>query len=98
MARAIDCPSEVLPTPGGPAKHRIGAFAVGRELAHGQVLDDALLDLFQPEMVLIEDAAGLCDIDGLLLGQGPGQLDEPVEIGPEHSGLRRAFGHALVAV
>ena len=24
--RAIDCPSEVLPTPGGPTKHRIGPF------------------------------------------------------------------------
>ena len=25
-ARAIDCPSEVLPTPGGPTKQRIGPY------------------------------------------------------------------------
>src|SRR5262249_33634027 len=29
-ARAIERPREVLPTPGGPTKHRIGAFPSGR--------------------------------------------------------------------
>ena len=29
IARAIDCPKLVLPTPGGPTRQRIGAFAVG---------------------------------------------------------------------
>jgi hypothetical protein len=24
VARAIDCPKDVLPTPGGPTKHKIG--------------------------------------------------------------------------
>ncbi len=32
MARAIDWPSEVLPTPGGPTKHRIGALPFGASL------------------------------------------------------------------
>ena len=32
MARAIDWPSEVLPTPGGPTRHRIGALPSGASL------------------------------------------------------------------
>jgi hypothetical protein len=27
VARAIDCPKDVLPTPGGPTKHKIGPFS-----------------------------------------------------------------------
>ena len=35
MARAIDWPSEVLPTPGGPTKQRIGALPAGAsEIQH----------------------------------------------------------------
>ena len=49
-------------------------------------------------MVLVEDAARLRDIDGLLLGQRPGQFDQPIEVGPDHPGLHGAFRHALVAV
>ena len=35
--------SDVLPTPGGPTKQRIGPLIVGVQLAHGQVLEDAVL-------------------------------------------------------
>ncbi|AKU74417.1 hypothetical protein ACX55_1 [Francisella tularensis subsp. tularensis] len=28
VALAIDCPIDVLPTPGGPTKHRIGALVL----------------------------------------------------------------------
>ena len=56
-ARAIDLPSEVLPTPGGPTKHRIGPLLLAGQLEHRQVLDDALLDLAQAEVVLVEDAS-----------------------------------------
>jgi hypothetical protein len=48
---AIDLPSEVLPTPGGPTRQRMGPFMSLLELAHGQVLDDALLDLGQAVVV-----------------------------------------------
>ena len=41
--------------------------------------------------------ARLGDLDRLLVGQLPGQLDQPVEIGPDHAGLGGGLGHALVA-
>jgi hypothetical protein len=55
VARAIDWPSEVLPTPGGPTRHRIGPLSRFHALRDGEVLDDALLDLLEAEVVLVED-------------------------------------------
>jgi hypothetical protein len=52
---AIDLPSEVLPTPGGPTRHRIGPFSFFGALLHGEILDDALLDLLEAVMILVED-------------------------------------------
>ena len=54
--RAMLCPSDVLPTPGGPTKHRIGLRPSRIELTHGQVLDYALLDLLEAVVVRVEDA------------------------------------------
>src|SRR5262249_15931857 len=72
-------------------------LAVGRELANGEELDDPPLDLVEAEMVFIENAARLDDVDRRLLRQGPWQFDEPVEIGPHHAGLGSRFRHALEA-
>ncbi len=55
MARAMERPSEVLPTPGGPTKQRIGPRVIRRELAHRQILEDAVLDVVEVEVVLVED-------------------------------------------
>ena len=66
-----------------------------RELAHRQVLDDPALDLVEPVVIFIEDAACLADIDRLLLRQIPRQLDQPVEIGAHHAVLGGRFRHAL---
>ena len=60
-ACAIDWPSEVLPTPGGPTRHRIGAFTLVDALLHGEVLEDALLDLLEAVMVLVEHLLGVRD-------------------------------------
>jgi len=43
--------------------------------------EDAALDLAQAVMVLVEDAAGLRDIDRRLVLSRPGQLDQPFQIG-----------------
>ena len=59
-------PSEVLPTPGGPTKHRIGLLPCGIELAHREVLEDAPLDLVEAVVVRVEDRARLRDVDRLL--------------------------------
>ncbi len=58
-------PSEVLPTPGGPTKHRIGLLPCRVELAHREVLENAPLDLVQAVVVVVEDAPRLGDVDGV---------------------------------
>ncbi len=46
-------------------------------------------------MVLVQDAPRLGDVDGRLLGQRPGQLDQPVEVAAHHAVLGRDLRHAL---
>ena len=70
-------------------------LAVRRELAHGEIFDDPPLDLVEAEMVLVEDAPRLRDVDRGFLGQRPGQLDQPVEIGAHHAVLAGGLRHAL---
>lgn len=51
---AIDLPSEVLPTPGGPTRHdRPGELV--RAALHREILDDAVLDLVEAEVIGVED-------------------------------------------
>ena len=66
MARAIDLASDVLPTPGGPTKQMIEPFGLLDELAHGEELEDALLDLLEAVVVLVEDLLGAVDVLDLL--------------------------------
>ena len=68
-----------------------------RELAHREEFDDALLDLLQAEVVLVEHVPRFGDVDRPLRGLGPRQLDQPVQIGADHARLGRGLGHALVA-
>ena len=70
-------------------------LAFGRELAHGEIFDDAALDLVEAVVVLVEDAARLLEVDRLLRRQRPRQLDQPVEIGADHAVLGGRLRHAL---
>ncbi len=73
-ARAIERPSEVLPTPGGPTKHRIGPFSTrprSRELEHAEVLEDAILDVLEAVVILVEDRARLGQIELVVGGDRP---------------------------
>ena len=64
MARAIERPSEVLPTPGGPTKHRIEAPPASCvELAHGEELEDAVLDLLDVVVVGVEHLARVREVE-----------------------------------
>jgi hypothetical protein len=47
IARAMDLPSDVLPTPGG----QNGAFAFGIQFSYGQEFEDAFFDLGQVVVV-----------------------------------------------
>ena len=72
IARAIDWPSEVLPTPGGPTKQRIGPLIcnrsrfVGLQLPHRQILDDPFFDLVEIVVVFVEHLARFDGIEAIL--------------------------------
>ena len=64
-------------------------------LLHGQVLEDALLDLLQPVMVFFQDSFGPGQVavgPALLL---PGHLQQPVQVVAHHGGLGRHRRHHL---
>ena len=75
------------------AQDRAAALRV--ELAHGQVLEDPLLDLGQAEVVLVENLPGARNVDRLGIELRPGQGDEPVEVGAHHRVLGRFLRHPL---
>ena len=54
-----------LADPGRADEAQDRALAFGIELAHGEILENAALDLGQAVVVLIENAARLGDIDGI---------------------------------
>ena len=102
-ARAMLCPSEVLPTPGRSDEAQDRAAPLRVELAHREELEDALLDLVEPVVILVEDTTRVRDVDRFLVELRPRQLDHPVEPGPQHrvlgdrvSGMRsRRFSACL---
>jgi hypothetical protein len=82
------CPSEVLPTPGGPTRHRIGAFDLVDALLHREVLEDALLDLLEAVVVLVEHLLGVrrCRC-GSCVRFFHGRLDQHVDVVAHHGRL-----------
>ena len=65
------------------------ARRVGLELSHREVLEDAVLDLLEVVVVLVEDLARVVDVE-VVLGLGaPRQLDEPLEVGADDAVLGR---------
>ncbi len=50
------------------------------ELAHREVLKDALLDLVQIVVVLVQNLLGLADVELVLRGLGPRKFAEPAKI------------------
>ena len=60
-----------------------------REGAHREVLEDALLDLLEAVVVLVEDLGGLADVEAVVRGHVPRQRHEPVHVGPDDADLGR---------
>ena len=75
IARAMLLPSDVLPTPGGPDEGEDRAADLVGEGAHREVLEDALLDLLEAVVVLVEDAGGLLDVELVVRRDVPRQAD-----------------------
>ncbi len=69
--------------------------AVGPALAHGQVLDDALLDVIQAGVVLVQDPPGSGNVVGVLGAVVPRDVEHGVQPGPDPADLGRLLGGAL---
>ena len=89
----MDSPSEVLPTPGGPARARITparSSSISRsraELAHGEVLEDALLDVLQARVVGLQDRLRGVHVVLLVGEDAPRHVEQPVEVGADRGAL-----------
>ena len=101
-ARAIDSPTEVLPVPGGPIRVRIAperlSSAMPRscaQLAHGQVLDDSLLDVLETGVVVVQDLARVDGVEPLFGALPPRHGEQPVQVGADHRGLAALVAHPL---
>ena len=81
-----------------PDEGQDGAADGVRQGAHREVLEDALLDLLQAVVVLVEDAGGLLDVEVVLRGDVPRQPDQPVDVGADDPHLRRRRRDAAHAV
>jgi hypothetical protein len=64
-------------------------------LLHGQVLDDALLDLVEPEVVLVQDLLGAREVVLDLGALAPRHLDQPVDVVAYDRGLGGHRRHEL---
>ena len=63
--------------------------AVSRQLAHGDELEDALLDLLQAVVIFAQDAGRLGQVEPVLGLDGPGQLDQPLQVAADDADLGR---------
>jgi len=75
----------------------LGGAAVLAQLPHREVLDDALLDLVEVVMVVVEDRARLGHVDLAAGGRVPRQRDHQVEVGADDRRLGRRARDALEA-
>ena len=82
--------------PGSAAEH--GDAPLAAELPDRQELDDALLDVLEAGVVLVEDAPRFGEIEIVLRSDVPGDLEHPVEIRPDPAVLRALLARALKAV
>ena len=55
---------------------------------HGEVFEDALLDLLQAVMIRFEDLFRLIDIDLVARSLPPGQGHQPIDVIAYHGGFR----------
>ena len=106
-ARATDSPSDVLPTPGGPTSARIapaprtpgvGHAALGAQLAHREVLDDAVLHVVEPGVVGVEDRAAPPTSSVVVGTRAPRQLEHGVEPRADPAVLGALLARALEPV
>src|ERR1019366_1721610 len=74
------------------------ALLVLLQLSHRQVLEDALLDLLEAVVVLVEDLAHGADVHVVRRLAVPGQVEDPVEVGADDRVLGAADLHVAEAL
>ena len=72
-----------------------GTLLSVHEAAHCQMLQDAILDLFEPEVIFVEHRLGSLDVEALGRVLEPRQGQHPVDVVPDHRGLGRHRTHHL---
>ena len=70
-ARAIERPSEVLPTPGGPDEAEDRPFQLADEREHRDVVEDPLLHVLEAVVVLVEHGARARDVHDVVAALVP---------------------------
>jgi hypothetical protein len=71
---------------------------VALQLADGQILDDALLDLVEIVVVFVESFARLDGIDPVGSRHAPRHVQDPVDVRAEHLVLGRCGAHAAQSI
>ncbi len=74
------------------------AVAVRIKLSDREKFENALLDLLEAVMLVVQDFSRGGDVDDVVRALRPGEFDQPVEIGPDHRIFAGRLGHALQAL
>jgi hypothetical protein len=90
-------PSGMSSTPAARPRSRPSRPSARAQLAHGEELEHAVLDVLQAVVVLVEDLGGARQVE-LVVGAGaPRQLGDPLEVGADDLRLHRLAPGALEA-
>ena len=95
VARAMLLREAGLADAGRPDEAEDRALELLGQRLHREVLEDALLDLLQAVVVLVEDLLGLVDVVALLGLVVPGQRQDPVDVVAHDGRLRARRVHHL---
>ena len=72
----------------------MGPFSTGLQLQHGQVIQDAVLHLFQIVVIFVQNLGRALHVHLRARGDVPGQVGHPLQVGARHAVFRRCRRHA----
>lgn len=83
--------------PGRAEEEEDGAAAFGVELADREGLDEPAFDFFEAEVVVVEDLAGVDEVEIVLGGDAPWEGGEGFEVGEDDGAFRAALRDVVEA-